>query len=45
VKVGEVGVGDGVDRIRYDAIDVGGADTEGGDAREHVTSSHKVLRE
>ncbi len=45
VKVGEVGVGNGVDGIRYDAINVGGADMEGGNTGEDVTSSHKVLRE
>ncbi len=45
VKMGEVGVGDGIDGVRYDAVDVGGADTERGDTGEYVTSSHEVLRE
>ncbi len=43
VEAGKVGVSNGVNGVRYDAINVGGADTEGSDAREHVTSSHEVL--
>src|SRR6266702_4803921 len=45
MKRGEVGVGDRVNGVGYDAVDVGGMDTEGGDTREHVTSSYEVLRE
>ena len=41
----KVGVGDGVDEAGDDTIDVGGVDAEGGDTREHITSSHKVVRE
>jgi len=45
VKTGEVGVGDRVDGVGYDTINVGGMDTEGSDTGEYVTSSHEVLRE
>ncbi len=45
MKAGEVRVGDRVDGVGYNTIDVGGADTKGSDTREHVTSSHDVLRE
>jgi len=45
VKAGEVGVSDRIDGVGYDAVDVGGVDTEGGDTGEYVTSSHEVLRE
>ena len=43
VEAGEVGMGDGVDGVGYDAINVGGVDTEGSDTGEYVTSSHEVL--
>ncbi len=38
-------MGNGVDGVGYDAVDVGGMDTEGGNTREHVTLSHEVFRE
>ncbi len=45
VEAGKVRVCDGVDGAGDDDVNVGGADAEGGDTREHVTSSHEVVRE
>ena len=45
MEAGEVRVSDGVDGVGYDAINVRGVDTEGGDTGEYVTSSHEVLGE